>query len=266
QEVRPAMKLRTLVLAGFKTLFFRRIAAEDERAAHRLEGSALRLEVVELRVQIIEAEAERVSALQPREVRRADILIVAELERIPGVVVADIGPPTLDLERRNSALKPVGAIRARNFQHVQPDVRFDFEASRPDPLARIAYVCVQDEVRGKRVGPAEAYNLNPTGGRPQLTAVQGRAADLTEDWRVNDDRWRNAVATKKRHLAAGLVVDLGIYVGAVELADSGRREVVGQAGQDRLRQALDDLERRGVDQVRGNRVVKEGRTQRRVGA
>src|SRR5262249_29714192 len=146
---------------------------------------------------IIEAEAERMRAFQPREVRRADVLIIAEQKRVPSVVVADVGPPAVDLERGNAALKPVGAVRARDFQDVQPEVRFNVEAFRADPLARVANVCVQDEPGAERVGPADAYNLNPAGGRPQLPAVQSRAADLPKDWRVNDERWRNAVAPKE---------------------------------------------------------------------
>src|SRR5262245_61011138 len=259
------MKLLALGDARRVTLLARRIAAEDERAAHRLEGSALRLEVVELRVQIVEAEAERVRAFQPREVRRADVLIIAEQERVPGVVIADVGPPAVDLERGDAALKPVGSVGSGDFQDVQSEVRNDIEAFRTDPLARVANVCVQDEPGTEGVGPADAYNLNSTWGRPQLPAVQSRAADLTEDWRVNDVGWRNAVAAKERQLASGIVVDLGIYVGAVELAYASRREVVCDAGQIRRRQALEDLDRRDVDTVRGNRVVREGRTQRRVG-
>src|SRR5215510_2622457 len=114
------MKLLALGDARRVTLLARRIAAEAERAAHRLEGSALRLEVVELRVQVVETEAERVSAFQPREVRGGHVLIVAEQERVPSIIVADVGPPTVDLEGGNAALKPVGAVSAGDFQDVQP--------------------------------------------------------------------------------------------------------------------------------------------------
>src|SRR5262249_49852670 len=44
QEVRPTMKLRALCHAAGVTLLPRRVAAEAEGAAHRLECSALRLE------------------------------------------------------------------------------------------------------------------------------------------------------------------------------------------------------------------------------
>src|SRR5262249_60991976 len=98
QEVRPAMKLLALGDAARAALLASRVAAKDEGAAHGLECRALRLEVVELRVQIVQAEAERMSGLQPREVRRRHVLIIPEQERIAGVVVADIGPPTVDLE------------------------------------------------------------------------------------------------------------------------------------------------------------------------
>src|SRR5262249_29839222 len=205
-----------------------------------------------------------VGSFEPGGFGRADVLILGEEERFPGVGVADLGPPAVDLERWNAALKPVGAVGARNFQDVQSEVRNDIEAFRADPLARVANVCVQDEPGAERVGPADAYNLNSTGGRPQLPAVQSRAAYLTEDWRGNDVGWRNAVAAKERQLAAGIIVDLSIYVGAVELAYASRREVVCVAGQIRRRQALEDLDRRDVDTVRGNRVVREGRAQRRV--
>ena len=141
------------------------------------------------------------SALQPREVRCGDELIVAEQERVPGVVVADVGPPAVDLERGNAALKPIRAVDAGYSQDVQPEVRLDVEAFRADPLAGVADVYVQKELRIEDVSPSGANDLNPARGSPKLPAVQSRAADLPKDRRVNDESRRDAVAANNVSLS-----------------------------------------------------------------
>src|SRR5689334_5270551 len=93
-------------------------AAEAKTSAHGLKRSALRLEVVELRVEIIGAEPERVRAPEPREVRGGDVLVVAEQERIAGVVVADVGPTAVDLKRGHAALQVIWTIGAGDVQDV----------------------------------------------------------------------------------------------------------------------------------------------------
>src|ERR1043166_5473512 len=82
QKVGPTVKELALGVTGRVSLQACRGAAEAERAAHGLKRSALRLEVIELRVEIIGAEAERVRALEPREIRGGDVLVVAEQNRI----------------------------------------------------------------------------------------------------------------------------------------------------------------------------------------
>ena len=168
-------------------------------------------------------------ALQPREVRRAHVLIIAEQERVPRVVVTDIGPSTVDLERGNATLKPIRAVGAGDFKDVQPEVRNDVEALRAEPLTRVANVCVQNDPRIERVSPSDAYDINQSGSCPQLSAIQSRAAHLTKYRGVNDQRGRTAVAAKERELLRH-VVDLGIHVGAVELAYASGCEVVCEAG------------------------------------
>src|ERR1051325_3167783 len=101
--------------------------------------------MVELRVQIIGAKPERVSSLEPGEVRRGDILVIAEQERIAGVVVTDVGPTAVDLKRRHTALKVIRTIRAGDAQHVEAEVRNYIEAFRAESLSRIAGVCVQNK-------------------------------------------------------------------------------------------------------------------------
>src|SRR6476469_6088 len=107
--------------------------------------------MVELRIHIINAEAERVCALYPGKVRRPDELVIAEKKRVPGVIVADIGPPTVDFERGDAALQEVRAICAGNSQHIQPEVRNDIKALRAQVLARVTNVPVQDHAGAERV-------------------------------------------------------------------------------------------------------------------
>ena len=125
-------------------------------------------------------------ALQPREVRCSDILIIAEQEWVSGVVVADVGPATIDLERWNATLESIWPIGAGNLQNVQTEVRTDIEAFRAQSCRVIADVCVQHDIRSERVSAAETEEINQARSRTQLPAIQSWTADFSKYRRVDD--------------------------------------------------------------------------------
>src|SRR5260370_38778303 len=94
--------------------------------------------------------------------------------------------------------------------------------------------------------------------------MQSRTADVSKYRGVNDQRGGTAIAAKERELVSH-VVDLSVDVGAVELAYASCCEVVCEAGLVRQRQALHYFHRSNVNPVCRNRVVWEGRAQRRAG-
>src|ERR1700754_2124314 len=97
-----------------------------------------------MRIEIVRAGPERVSSLQPRKIRRGDILVIAEQERIAGIVVADVGPTAVDLKRGNAALQSIGTVGPRDSQDVESKVRNDIETFRTESLACVADVCIQN--------------------------------------------------------------------------------------------------------------------------
>src|SRR5215470_10203830 len=100
------------------------------------------------------------SVPQPREIRRADVLIVAEEKRVTGVIVADVGPTAIDLERRHAALQVIGTVRARNVQDLQTEVRNDIEAFSAQSLTRVADVGIEHNVRREGVSATDAEDID----------------------------------------------------------------------------------------------------------
>src|SRR5260370_14912621 len=96
-------------------------SVKPEGAARCAKSSALRLAVIDSAWVVLQAEAQIVSPLNPAQVGISHILIVPKDERIAGVGVSKIGP-TGNLERRNSAVDGISAVRAWNVQRFHPEV------------------------------------------------------------------------------------------------------------------------------------------------
>src|SRR5262245_3649741 len=171
QKVRPTMKELAVREAGRVTLQASDIAAEPETSAHGLERAALRLKVIELGIHIIDAKPERVCTLHPGQVRRSDELVITKLKWVSRIIVADIGPPSVDLEGGNAPLQEIRAVGAGNLQHLQPEVRNDIKTLGAQVLARVSKVCVQNNRGTERVGAANSEDINRARSCSQLPAI-----------------------------------------------------------------------------------------------
>src|SRR5215813_757211 len=111
------------------------------------------------------------SAFHPGNVCGSDKLVIAEEEWVPSIIVADIGPTTVDLERGDAALQKVGAVSPGNLQHFQAEVPNDIKALSAQVLACVAEVCVQNNRGTEGVGAADSDDINRARGCSQLPPV-----------------------------------------------------------------------------------------------
>ena len=98
-----------------------------------------------------------------------------------------------------------------------------------------------------------------------MSAIQSWTTHLSEYRRIDNQRWRAAVAAKQCELAARIVVDLDVHVGTVELSHACGGEVVCIARKIRQRQTFDDFEGRNIDSICRNRVIRKRCTQCGIG-
>src|SRR5437868_12018673 len=95
---------------------------------------------------------------QPGQVSSPDPLVIAEEERISSVVVADVGPAAIDLERWDATLKTIWSIRAGDLQNIETEVRDDIKTFGAQSLTRIAKVSIEHNVRVECVSTTDAEN------------------------------------------------------------------------------------------------------------
>ena len=186
-----------------RVLQHRRLPAEPEGAADRLERAALGLEVVDLLVQQLDPAAEHggCRALFCRFTEPSTVLSlklnglpVSSLPRLDQLVIWKLGQAALQ------AIRPVGA-RDVHLVRVRADVDVESGASAPSTWCVKPKLASKQQRRVEDVGRAQAEDLRAAdGARPTCPPAAGSAAGLAERVRVVDEVRRVAVA--REHVEA----------------------------------------------------------------
>ncbi len=165
-------------------------------------------------------------------------MIVAEQEGIAGVGVTHVGEAGY-LERGDSTLEKVGAIRAGDVESIETEVaEGQVGALCVDSLTRVPHIGIQQHIGVDGIAAAYTDALDSGKRVAQLPAVGGVTFRGPQRRRIEDETLREAIFAEDHELLRGRIVDLAVEVIAIKLGCVIRDVVVDRGEASRVHKSL----------------------------